>query len=148
MIYKKVKKMKIKSLKELIQEEYYQIDENVLINLGYYTEDDSLDSGDTQNILRKVYKKKNTTNNEPSLISFLNGFILSKIWIEKGRVSRLDGKPAEIFYDENGIIDKGWHINGKCINDEISFICLKNNKEKHEINSSDIIYLKDFFKIK
>lgn len=140
--------MQIKSLTDLTDENYYKIDESALISLGYYTDNDLFDSGDTTNILRKTYKKRASLIGEPTLIIFFNGFILSKIWTEKGRISRSDGFPAEISYDEYGVIDKSWHINGKCINDEISFICLKNNKDKDSITNSDVSYIRKFFKIK
>lgn len=140
--------MEIKILNQLNQEDYYKIEENLLIHLGYYTEEDPLNSEFTTDILRKTYKKMKPVNGEPSIIVLLNGFILSKIWLEKGRISRLDGGPAEISYDETGILDKSWYLNGRCINDEIAFVCLKNNKEKNEINNEDILFIKELFQIK
>lgn len=140
--------MDIKILNQLNQEDYYKIEENLLIHFGYYTEEDPLNSEFATDILRKTYKKQKPINGEPSIIVLLNGFILSKIWIEKGRISRLDGGPAEISYDETGILDKSWYLNGRCINDEIAFVCLKSNKEKNEINNEDILFIKELFQIK
>lgn len=140
--------MEIKILNQLNQDDYYKIEENLLIHLGYYTEEDPLNSEFATDILRKTYKKMKPVNGEPSIIVLLNGFILSKIWLEKGRISRLDGGPAEISYDETGILDKSWYLNGRCINDEIAFVCLKNNKEKNEINNEDILFIKELFQIK
>lgn len=140
--------MEIKILNQLNQEDYYKIEENLLIHLGYYTEEDPLNSEFATDILRKTYKKMKPVNGEPSIIVLLNGFILSKIWLEKGRISRLDGGPAEISYDETGILDKSWYLNGRCINDEIAFVCLKSNKEKNEINNEDILFIKELFQIK
>lgn len=141
--------MKIKSLNDLNNENSYMVDESLLIKFGYYTDKDDFKESYFNTILQKIYKKSNELgSNEPRIITFLNGFILSKIWIEGGRINREDGKPAEIIYDENGVTDRNWYISGRCINDEIAFICIKNKKDRQNITKEDIDYIKDFFKIK
>jgi hypothetical protein len=141
-------KMEIKISNHLSKEDYYKVTENLLVHFGYYTEEDPLNSESTTDILRKTYKKIKPLYGEPSIIILLNGFILSKIWLERGRVSRIDGGPAEISYDESGILEKSWYLNGRCINDEIAFVCLKHNKDKNEINNEDISFIRELFRIK
>lgn len=141
--------MIIDSFNDLNNENLYKIKEDKLIEFGYYTDFDNLSDSNSTTILQKVYKK--SSKNEqyaPKIITFLNGFILSKIWIKNGKIDRQDGSPAEILYDEDGISEKNWYVSGRCINDEISFLCIKNKKERKEVTKDDIEYIKAFFKIK
>lgn len=141
--------MTIYSFSDLNDENLYKIDENKLIEFGYYTDFDNLNDSNSVTILQKIYKKSSKNTQEaPKIITFLNGYILSKIWIKSGKIDRQDGNPAEILYDEDGIYEKNWYISGRCINDEISFLCIKNNKERQYVTKEDIDYIKDFFKIK
>lgn len=141
--------MNNKTLEILSNEDFFKIAEEDLIEVGYYTDIDHLNDSDSFMLLQKTYKKREISEfGEPSIIQYLNGFILSKIWIKKGRINQTNGKPAEILYDDEGVIDKNWYINGRCINDEISFICLKYNKDRNDISESDIAEIKSIFHIK
>lgn len=140
--------MKAKLLCDLGKNETIFVDEVDLLIWGYHCENDDENKIDTFKLLEKIYKKRTSQEDEPTIVIIINGRILHKIWTEKGRVSRQNGKPADIMYDENGIIDSNWYLSGKCINDYISFVCLKKKKEKIEIDNNDIAFIKDYFAIK
>ncbi len=139
--------MEAKILSDLNLNESFFVDEDLLIQWGYICQNDSYLDTDTFKLLEKLYKKK-SLNDEPTIIIVINGRIIHKIWVERGRVSRHNGKPADILYDENGTIESNWYISGKCINDYISFVCLKTKKDKDQINADDILFIKEYFSIK
>lgn len=141
--------MKIKKIKDLSDDYSYKISEKLLTDFGYHTEYDSLDNTDFAGIFQKTYKKiSSDLNNSPTIITYLNGLILSKIWMSNCKIDRQDGGPAEILYDENGIIERNWYISGRCINNEIAFICMKKKIKKKDVQIEDIAYIKSFFNIK
>jgi hypothetical protein len=140
--------MKAMCLKDLSNINVTFVDEDQLLKWNYICDKDLQEESHCYKILERVYKKKPELTGEPSIVIVIMGVIVHKIWIEKGRVSRSDGHPADIMYNENGVSSINWYINGKCINDYISFICLKYKKSRSLINKKDIDFIKDYFKIK
>lgn len=124
------------------------IDESTLLSNGYFCSADPLDETDTASLLIRIFKKRISDYGEPNIIILTNGIVTSKIWLDKGRVSRTDGMPADITYDQCGICSMNWFVNGRCINDEVAFICLKKKKDRLDLTANDIIELKEFFRIK
>lgn len=124
------------------------IDDHTLLSNGYLCSEDPLEEMDAASLLVRIFKKKISEYGEPNIIILTNGMVTSKIWLNRGRVSRTDGMPADITYDQRGICAMNWFINGRCINDEVAFMCLKKKKDMLDLTASDILELREFFKIK
>lgn len=139
--------MKALSLKDLSNLDVNFVDEDQLIKWNYICNDDTPENDHSYKFWERVYKKI-SVNGEPSIIIVVMGIIIHKIWIEKGRVSQSNGAPADVIYDEHGKHSSSWYLNGKCINDHIAFVCLKDKKPKSLINKEDIDFIKEYFKIK
>lgn len=138
--------MKAKKIEDLSKNNVSLVDEKSLIAWGYQCENEN--SSKSKQILEKIYKRKEMTDDEPTVIILKDDKIVHKIWTEYGMVSRLNGLPADILYDDNGYFDANWYLYGKNINDYIAFMCLKRKKDRWSINESDIAYIIDFFKMK
>lgn len=139
--------MKAMQLTDLSISEVNFVDEDQLLKWNYICNKDVQEESHSYKLMERIYKKI-SVNGEPSIVIVIMGVIVHKIWIEKGRVSRSDGYPADIIYDDKGVASVNWYLNGSCINDYISFVCLKKKKTKKYINKEDIDFIKKYFKIK
>lgn len=139
--------MKAMCLKDLSNLDVNFVDEDQLLKWNYICDKDMQEETHSYKLLERIYKKI-SVDGEPSIVIVVMGIIIHKIWIEKGRVSRSNGCPADVIYDTSGKYTGNWYLNGKCINDHIAFICLKDKKHKSLINKEDIDFIKEYFKIK
>ena len=139
--------MKAMRLTDLSNLEVNFVDEDQLLKWNYICDKDMQEESHAYKLLERIYKKI-SINGEPSIVIVVMGIIVHKIWIEKGKVSRSDGNPADVIYNEHGVYSVNWYLNGQCINDHISYICLKNKKSKRLIDKEDIDFIKEYFRIK
>lgn len=139
--------MKAMSLNDLSNLDVNCVDEDQLLRWNYICDKDMQEEAHAYKLLERIYKKK-SINGEPSIVIVVMGMIIHKIWIESGKISRSNGQPADVCYDEHGISGMNWYLHGQCINDYISFVCLRDKKPKSHVNKEDIDFIKEYFYIK